>query len=247
MKYRTRAAFTVLELLVVIAIVGVLVAILTPLLSAAWKSANATRCANNLRNIGAGFNAYASESRGQIPGGHTLERTASNWAGAVANYFAPQDYANHRPLAEVSVLACPSHPLSGLIETGYTMNHVPSNVRPSAPTAGASAQLGRVAKPAERIWFIDSADDFNGWGAWMMPNPPPGLSQPNGDPVPDPVYFANMHLVATGAHLPNGSQRTVASSRHGRLKANSLFYDGHVALIDTSSLSMNDFNPFAEP
>ncbi|MEX0713694.1 MAG: DUF1559 domain-containing protein [Pirellulales bacterium] len=63
-----RGAFTLVELLVVISVIGVLVAILMPVLGRARESARDNVCKSNLRQIGIGLMAHA-ESRGLLCSG----------------------------------------------------------------------------------------------------------------------------------------------------------------------------------
>ena len=59
-------AFTLLELLVVIAIIGILAALLLPVLGRAKASAKATQCMNNHRQIVLAWSMYGDEHNGRL-------------------------------------------------------------------------------------------------------------------------------------------------------------------------------------
>jgi prepilin-type N-terminal cleavage/methylation domain-containing protein len=62
-----RHAFTLIELLVVISIISILISILLPALAKARMQANKTACKSNLRQLGIGIYAYATDHRDELP------------------------------------------------------------------------------------------------------------------------------------------------------------------------------------
>jgi prepilin-type N-terminal cleavage/methylation domain-containing protein len=66
MKNRARA-FTLIELLVVIAIIGILAALLMPVLSRAKARAQRTQCLNNGRQLGLGWQLYITDNNDALP------------------------------------------------------------------------------------------------------------------------------------------------------------------------------------
>ena len=67
MRYRQRTGFTLIELLVVIAIIAILAAILFPVFLMAKRSANASACLSNLRQIGSATSMYTDNNGGFFP------------------------------------------------------------------------------------------------------------------------------------------------------------------------------------
>ncbi|EIQ01483.1 prepilin-type N-terminal cleavage/methylation domain-containing protein [Opitutaceae bacterium TAV1] len=63
----SQAAFTLIELLTVIAIIGILAAIIIPTVGSVRKSARATQCVSNLRQIGTAINLYTTDHKNHLP------------------------------------------------------------------------------------------------------------------------------------------------------------------------------------
>lgn len=65
--------FTLIELLTVIAIIGILAAILIPVVGAVRENARAAQCLSNLRQIGVGIAGYALDNNGWGPAARNIE------------------------------------------------------------------------------------------------------------------------------------------------------------------------------
>src|SRR5690554_6167959 len=66
-RFSGRAGFTLIELLTVIAIIGILAAILIPVVGAVRESTRGAECVSNLRQIATGMQLYANENGERFP------------------------------------------------------------------------------------------------------------------------------------------------------------------------------------
>jgi len=97
--------FTLLEILVVIVIIGTLAALMIPALSGALERANTSKCASNLRQIGAGVLLFAGENSGNFPlAGPDIKhgQTPAPWTDQIEPYLGGQTNSINK------IYICPS-------------------------------------------------------------------------------------------------------------------------------------------
>ena len=229
-------AFTVVELLVTITIVGLLAALLLPVLGRSKEEARLTQCLGNLRQIGCGFEMYLDDQGDRFPS-HPVNWTGwqygggdPNWTNLLAAYsdldlVATTNRPLWRYLRTSEVFHCPAdrgmdlRPLYPIpfvnffrtIGTSYGYNHAPwSRTKEPAedPDNGlAEKRYSWVPQPARHILLFE----------------PPAL--PYELDVPEPVYVLWHHNVGNSTvHSPSEIRQKVV--------APILFVDGHASVFD---------------
>ena len=160
-----RSAFTLAELLVAVAVLGLLAALVVPVVGRSRESARAAACATNLRQLAAAALSYAGEHRGQFPWGMRVEggETAC-WDFVVGadGKARPGLLWKHIPGAgSGQVLQCPSF-VGGEANwrgdpfTGYNYNcSYVGKVEGDPGDRAAPALLSQVEDPARTALFGD--------------------------------------------------------------------------------------------
>lgn len=166
-------AFTLIELLVVIAIIGILAALLLPVLAGAREKARRTACVNNIRQISLGITLYASDNNERMCGERMGGGDGPVWpppqkpnSGQVWTWsFAVMPYiSGSNPTNSTGVWACPSMPPTWDSALREADDQVQSSYGIAEDTFWGTYGTGgvhsysvtSVAKPAQIILLGDS-------------------------------------------------------------------------------------------
>ena len=135
--------FTLVELLVTIAIIGVVLAILVPILGAARDAAKQTQCLSNARQLVTAVNAFGATNQGLLPENRTLVSDTEyiTWR---------RNFAETGLVNEPDVWACPLHPRPGPRGEG---GYVDGGVRCRGDIASSYALNGHL------LWRRNKVDD----------------------------------------------------------------------------------------
>ncbi|MDB6109839.1 MAG: prepilin-type N-terminal cleavage/methylation domain [Pedosphaera sp.] len=164
MKFKR--AFTLIELLVVIAIIGILAALLLPVLSRAKQSARRTACVSNLRQVNLAIHLYADDFTDALP---VLPdpNPYPNGVGAYYKQLVKPYLGLTGPAAlNESVFICPADPIFytqvGHAFTSYTFNGYKTG--PDALPRITGQKLGAIKSPTKAV-LVGEVPAFFG-GSW---------------------------------------------------------------------------------
>ena len=103
-------AFTLIELLIVIAVIAILTALVTPAFNKTRDTANATKCANNLKQIGNAMFSFAGENNVVFPiSGATVPYNTTD--SVTGQYGWTQQLEKYLPTAggtDLRIFQCPT-------------------------------------------------------------------------------------------------------------------------------------------
>lgn len=171
-----RRAFTLIEILVVIAIIGILSAILFPVLSRARENGRKTACLSNMKQLGLAFQQYTQDSRGKYPlasdyfawnagnGGWVAGKADKPLASPSPPFTITPDLAAKDEQAKpeqgalfpyiknAAVYVCPSDPDGKEKRLSYSMN-----------CALASLSVSRIRSPGDIVLLVDEQGPNDGY------------------------------------------------------------------------------------
>jgi prepilin-type N-terminal cleavage/methylation domain-containing protein/prepilin-type processing-associated H-X9-DG protein len=242
-----RSAFTLIELLTVIAIIGILAAILIPVVGSVRDRARSAQGLSNLRQLGLAVNLYADDHGERLPPWAdfpvaTRENpnpTQPRWQWIIAPYtdtrqIVREEGRDYRGMGLLHICPNSQHPVTNPDESTYSVN---INLFPARnPTTGAqTAQeylISTVARPSQVIMIADGYQELSGGGAnstfWRS-------SSGYGGDLMAPVPLPNVNGTpqANGAHI---------EYRQGG-SANAVFVDGHAESMRRGSISFLHVRP----
>lgn len=243
-----RQAFTIVEMLVAVGVIALLVGLITPAVSAARRTALASRDLSNLRSMSMAHAAYmnvfkdhfvdAALPHGGIadPDAEPFVDTLRPFIDSELAYRSPIDRSTRWPPQD----SAPASPGAAYRRTSYGMNNYLSRrYSPEAALSGAGSgadALSRVPDPSGTVCFLLMAEE----GSFATADHPH---------VEDWASLAAPEQVATVA----GTQVAIGAVDRSRpspsSESNWSFVDGHVSTARFESLyqgiDRNSFDPKA--
>lgn len=156
------AAYSLTELIVVIAVVGLLLAILIPVIASFRTNSETARCAANLRQIGNASHLYISEHEGRL--------------FPDKFFYYPQVLGNYLDLPQKTqqdtVFTCPAlkRLVNGEFATSSWHNRTYSINNYILPTTGTTGRhIDEIQEPARMILLADGVAVYPGFSNTITP------------------------------------------------------------------------------
>lgn len=221
------SAFTLIELLAAVAVLGILAALLIPIVPRAQERAQRAKCAGNLRQIAAALFQYAGENNNQLPAVSTEwppNSSEPTWGRAIWSYAGYSDDA----------FGSPDNDLAGATGVDRNIFHCPATKRKPTPTPLiASANANRYSYGLNAFPLTKTL----GWVAAYKTSPLV-LSTIE---TPSQTAMVNETSFCLGGY--EGYYQYHGLVPHGG-GSNVLFYDGHAEWRPFAQIPSSASHPF---
>lgn len=233
-----RAAFTLIEVLVVIAVIALLLSILLPSLGQSRKSAKATLCLSNVKQMGTALVFYQNDNKTYYPGHHTQSGPVIVWPtrlrlytdGSHSIFWCPDNDPAFKwvRLVQSGAKAEYGYDLNErrlTNSTGFSYGYNDWGVQEfTKPHLGLGGWVGhkdfgevresKVLFPSEMVCIGDSKSDYN-WDTALDPTDVPDAEWPSSR------HFGGANIVwADGHGAPHKQRDLVENSLAAKRKWN---------------------------
>jgi prepilin-type N-terminal cleavage/methylation domain len=203
---RPARAFTLIELLTVIAIIGILAAILVPVVGKVRQSAYSTTCLSNLRQVGVAFQMYLADNKYTYPRqvAGVVYPDGTTWWEKVGPYAGWQRMQAGANAALNTFMHCPNHteqPGSFSYRANYYIVERPANTAVRADAIRNPARKVLVYEAHTHCEWPPSGYSYGGQG--KAPFIPPYSTHTHG--TKSNHLFADGHVASDSESLAHVS------------------------------------------
>lgn len=205
--YASKKAFTLIELLTVIAIIGILAAIIIPVVGKVRDTARRAQCTSNIRQIATGMLMFAAENKNRFPANQAIEGASSYvWAYNLTRSKALPDrfvgwYCPVFALTDSTIAARSAQWWSTEFPRSYS---ICSPVY-DAPNGRTGKSLSKIPDPSRTFMLTE-------WHSTAS-------------------TLNSVACSVTGRDLLYNESTKLASTKHADGARNFAFVDGHVAYL----------------